>query len=128
MFPGKVGARLVSEFSRRDTVLAPARGAVIAKRVDSGGAKPWEKGVVRQMEKENEVKIDELAETFSTAIKSEARRLARSGATDEDSYKSEDYLYAKALVTASIHRLKNTFAPPAGFAGMIVEIENLKRI
>ena len=84
----------------------------------------WE----NQMKEENEAKIDELADGFAEALKKEARSLANSGAIDEESYDSRYYLFAKVLITASIHRLKDQLAPPEGFHILREEVENLKRI
>lgn len=56
-------------------------------------------------------KINDLVNSMTTSIKTEAHRLGESGAIDLESYDPEEYALAKILVTAAMRNLVDAYAP-----------------
>lgn len=56
-------------------------------------------------------KCHELVDFVASTMKLECERLYRSGAVDVADYDPDHYVLAEILVTAAMHRLKDTFAP-----------------
>jgi len=56
-------------------------------------------------------KINDIVNSMTASIKTEAQRLAKSGAIDLESYDPEEYTLAKILVTAAMRNLTDDYAP-----------------
>lgn len=60
---------------------------------------------------EHQLKVDELVASITATLRIECHNLYNSGAVEVDEYDPDQYVLAKALVTAAMHRLKDNFAP-----------------
>lgn len=76
------------------------------------------------MDTATQAKIAELTELFCSTLKVECEKLYRSGMIDTDSYDKGQYALAKILLSASIKRLQDDFAPLHS-KGMMKEVKNL---
>ncbi|MBM9615237.1 hypothetical protein JWJ90_13200 [Desulfobulbus rhabdoformis] len=63
------------------------------------------------MDQKTDEKINELANFFCSSLKIEAQKLARSGMIDVGKFDPDQFALAKVLLTASIKRMQDDFAP-----------------
>lgn len=63
------------------------------------------------MDAKTKKKTKELIKTLSANLLTDCERLYKSGGIDIGKYSKEDYVLTKILLTASLERNKNCFAP-----------------